>query len=100
MKKFFLNCAEKILLLILVIATIFGLFCIGNYAAYMISGGEDAETIMEVAILLVSVILSLSMISLLQDIHYMQLHIRAEEIEMEMQQDEEARKLFEHLRVK
>ena len=100
MKKFFLNCAEKILLLILVIATIIGLFSIGNYAARMISGGEDAEIIMDVAILLVSVILSLSMISLLQDIHFMQLHIRAEEIEMEMQQDEEARKLFEHLRVK
>jgi hypothetical protein len=95
-KKNLLGLAEKALSVVLSVSSCMGMFLIGCFAGNLIFGTVSTDAMW--AIFLGSVILTYGATQLLLNVRYMRLEILADELEL--QKDEEARKLCEHLEVK
>lgn len=98
MLKKILYLVESLLLVILVCASGLGLFLLTSFLVYEYFGAEWLRVNAMLVFLLGGFLLAIGLVKLLELVQYELLHIQAKEIEMEM--DEDAMKLFEHLRVK
>lgn len=97
MLKKILIIVEALLMVILVCASGLGLFVLISFIVYECFGPEWLRVNAMLVFLLGGFLLAAGIIKLLELVQYELLHLQAKEIEMEM--DEDAMKLFEHLRV-
>ena len=101
MLKKILYLVEALLTVILACASGLGLFVLISFIVYECFGPEWLRVNAMLVFLLSGFLLSMGLMKLLEMVQYELLHIRAEEIEIEyrLQNDPEAMKLFEHLRI-
>lgn len=99
--KVILCMVETLLTLTLLLASGLGLFVLISFIVYEYFGPEWLRVNAMLVFLLSGFLLSMGLIKLLEMVQYELLHIRAKEIEIEyrLQNDPEAMKLFEHLRI-
>ena len=97
MLKKILYLVEALLTVVLVCASGLGLFVLISFVVYECFGPEWLRVNAMLVFLLGGFLLAAGIIKLLELVQYELLHLQAKEIEMEM--DEDAMKLFEHLRV-
>lgn len=91
--KTILEVIERILSVNLSVCSCVGLFLIGCFAGNVFFGGVGTDGMW--AIFLASLILTYGMTKLLLEVRYRRLEILADELEL--QKDEQANELYEHL---
>lgn len=94
--KTILEITERILSVFLSVCACMGMFLMGCFAGNLLC--DELSTSAMWAIFLFSVILTYGTTQLLLEVRYRKLEILADELEM--QKDEQAQELYEHLRVK